>query len=50
MASADRARIAALDATIAKTDRLIADESEEYLDLKKSREPNLKDRSFNYCE
>ena len=35
-ASADRARIAALDATIAKKDRVIAEVSEEYLDMKKT--------------
>lgn len=34
-ASADRARIAALEATIAKKDRVIAEVSEEYLDMKK---------------
>ena len=34
-ASADRARIAALEATIAKKDRIIAEVSEEYLDMKK---------------
>ena len=33
--SADRARIAALEATIARKDRIIAEVSEEYLDLKK---------------
>jgi len=35
-ASADRARIAALEATIARKDRIIAEVSEEYLDMKKS--------------
>ncbi len=39
-ASADRARIAALEATIAKKDRIIAEVSEEYLDLKKSLGPD----------
>lgn len=34
-ASADRARIAALEAMIAKKDRLIAEVSAEYLDMKK---------------
>jgi transposase-like protein len=34
-ASADRARIAALEAIIAKKDRIIAEVSEEYLDMKK---------------
>lgn len=34
-ASADRARIAVLEATIAKKDRVIAEVSEEYLDMKK---------------
>lgn len=34
-ASADRARIALLEATIAKKDRVIAEVSEEYLDMKK---------------
>ena len=34
-AAADRARIAALEATIAKKDRIIAEVSEEYLDMKK---------------
>ena len=33
--SADRARIAVLEATIAKKDRVIAEVSEEYLDMKK---------------
>jgi hypothetical protein len=33
--SADRTRIAALEATIAKKDRVIAEVSEEYLDMKK---------------
>ena len=35
-ASADRARIAAFEATIAKKDRVIAEVSEEYLDVKES--------------
>ena len=34
-ASADRARIAAIEATIAKKDRVIAEVSDEYLDMKK---------------
>lgn len=34
-ATADRARIVALEATIAKKDRVIAEVSEEYLDMKK---------------
>ena len=34
-ASADRARIAALEAIIARKDRIVADVSEEYLDMKK---------------
>ena len=34
-ASADRARIAALEATILRKDRIIAEVSEEYLDMKK---------------
>ncbi|MCO4098178.1 MAG: transposase [Gemmatimonas sp.] len=34
-ASADRARLAALEAIIAKKDRIIAEVSEEYLDMKK---------------
>ena len=33
--STDRARIAVLEATIAKKDRVIAEVSEEYLDMKK---------------
>ena len=37
-AQADRARIVALEATIAKKDRVIAEVSEEYLDMKKSVE------------
>jgi uncharacterized coiled-coil protein SlyX len=36
-AQADRARIAELEATIAKKDRIIAEVSEEYLDMKKKR-------------
>ena len=36
-AQADRARIAELEATIAKKDRIIAEVSEEYLDMKKMR-------------
>ncbi len=35
-ASADRARIAALEAMIARKDRIIAEVSEEYLDMKKT--------------
>jgi len=35
-ASADQVRIAALEATIARKDRIIAEVSEEYLDMKKS--------------
>lgn len=34
-ASTDRARITALEATIARKDRIIAEVSEEYLDMKK---------------
>ena len=33
-ASTDRARVAEVDATIAKKNRIITDESEEYLDMK----------------
>ena len=36
-ASADRARIAELEATIVKKDRIIAEVSEAYLDMKKKR-------------